>query len=279
MYANEWQGKFPPRAYPRPGSFIPPVFLGLANIMVLSPTAIYPEYISDPGIYICPPDAVAPLPSQARDRVKFVFSVAGLSEGAQYDGLQCALGATSYAYLGWVALQDEANCCAAYPSDPCDIIRDAEMNVMATAGTWIANRLLPGATIDSDLSWPGTGATPKCWGSGDSATTYRVREGIERFFITDINNPAASSVAQSEIAVVFHYVSSTLNPNESYVIAKFNHIPGGMNCLFMDGHVEFLRYGTRFPASKGSAYYIGIRSGGDDLWETYWRPRYGGSMI
>jgi hypothetical protein len=39
-------------------------------------------------------------------------------------------------------------------------------------------------------------------GNGNTDTIYRLREGIERFLITDINNPAASSKAQSEIFVL-----------------------------------------------------------------------------
>jgi len=60
----------------------------------------------------------------------------------------------------------------------------------------------------------------------------RLREGIERFLITDINNPAASARAQSEIVVAGDRLSTE--------IRYFNHVPGGANILFMDGHVEFL---------------------------------------
>jgi prepilin-type processing-associated H-X9-DG protein len=34
----------------------------------------------------------------------------------------------------------------------------------------------------------------------------------------------------------------------------FNHIPGGANVLYMDGHVEFQRYPTgEYPANPGVA--------------------------
>ena len=37
--------------------------------------------------------------------------------------------------------------------------------------------------------------------------------------------------------------------------AHFNHIPGGCNVLYMDGHVEFVRYngpyGSEFPVNMG----------------------------
>jgi len=40
------------------------------------------------------------------------------------------------------------------------------------------------------------------------------------------------------------------NPSEGASTAGsavFNHIPGGSNVLYMDGHAEFIRYPTRFP--------------------------------
>jgi prepilin-type processing-associated H-X9-DG protein len=73
-------------------------------------------------------------------------------------------------------------------------------------------------------------------------TAYRIREGIERFFITDINNPAASSKAQSEIAIQWDQVVATSQ--------NFNHVPGGANVLYMDGHVEFLRYPSKHPINR-----------------------------
>jgi prepilin-type processing-associated H-X9-DG protein len=82
-------------------------------------------------------------------------------------------------------------------------------------------------------------------GSLTPDTLYALREGIERFFITDINNPAASAIAQSELAIMWDVTSSDVN--------VFNHIPGGSNVLYMDGHVEFIKYNesnTEFPVTK-----------------------------
>jgi len=83
-------------------------------------------------------------------------------------------------------------------------------------------------------------------------TIYRFREGIERFFITDINNPAASAMAQSSISVISDNISS--NPTDEQ---HFNHLPGGANVLYMDGHVEFLKYPNVWPASPLCAALIG----------------------
>jgi prepilin-type processing-associated H-X9-DG protein len=76
-------------------------------------------------------------------------------------------------------------------------------------------------------------------GSGGSDTLYRLREGIERFLITDINNTAASAAAQSEVPVMWDQTQAT---RRDYANEEFNHIPGGANCLYMDGHLEFIRY-------------------------------------
>lgn len=74
----------------------------------------------------------------------------------------------------------------------------------------------------------------------------RLREGVERFTITDINNPVVSVVALSSLGVVWDVVSP--------ISLDFNHLPGGANVLFMDGHVEFYRYpSVRFPVTKECA--------------------------
>ena len=78
-----------------------------------------------------------------------------------------------------------------------------------------------------------------------SATLYRLREGIERFFITDINNPAGSAVAQSEIWVNWDMIRKW--------VGNFSHIPGGANVLYMDGHVEFVKYPSEGPCTVAFA--------------------------
>ena len=112
---------------------------------------------------------------------------------------------------------------------------------------------------DSDLTYthPGNAAEAASQEQGPVSqiiapdtelAAYRLREGIERFFITDINNPAASALAQSELAIMWDVTSTDVN--------VFNHIPGGSNVLYMDGHVEFIKYNqsnTEFPVTKAWA--------------------------
>ncbi|MBI1319938.1 MAG: hypothetical protein GC168_13500 [Candidatus Hydrogenedens sp.] len=90
-------------------------------------------------------------------------------------------------------------------------------------------------------------------------TAYRLREGVERFLITDINNPGASAKAQSTLPVMTDTwgtakkLSATIDDSAVGAISIFNHVPGGANVLFMDGHVSFLRYvpnGGEFPVTN-----------------------------
>lgn len=109
-----------------------------------------------------------------------------------------------------------------------------------------------------------------------------MREGIECFFITDINNPSASAKAQSEIPIMMDVVASgytEIDPGKSGGHAKFNHMPGGGNVLYMDGHMSFIRYigpcpaGTpqyqdygNFPFYQFVADALGQSGSGGDAW-------------
>jgi prepilin-type N-terminal cleavage/methylation domain-containing protein/prepilin-type processing-associated H-X9-DG protein len=91
--------------------------------------------------------------------------------------------------------------------------------------------------------------------AGDASGNYpRLREGVERFFITDINNPASGSTGQSTIPAMWDawgYTTYAIGggPNNNRGETRTNHLPGGSNVLFMDGHVEFVRYRSEFPVT------------------------------
>ena len=78
-----------------------------------------------------------------------------------------------------------------------------------------------------------------------TATVYRLREGVERFLITDVYNPAGSAIAQSSVPIMFDVISAgSWEFGDTTGTATFNHTPGGSNVLFFDGHVEFIKYQT-----------------------------------
>lgn len=93
-------------------------------------------------------------------------------------------------------------------------------------------------------AWAAAGADKNAWFTDDKPASpdkgiIRIREGVERFLITDINNPAASAMAQSNIPVVIEWPD--------------HHVDSGTmggNVLFMDGHVEFMAYPGDFPMTE-----------------------------
>ncbi len=97
----------------------------------------------------------------------------------------------------------------------------------------------PWSQRDSDLDYD-----DPVLGSG---TLYRLREGIERFMVTDINNPAGSAQAQNEIAVARDKIEASRGAEG---IQAHSHVPGGANVLYMDGHVEFIRYPGERPICR-----------------------------
>ncbi len=214
MYANESKGeKFPSKV-------LDPAYV---DTFGPEPRAIYPEYLTDLNILYCPSDAEPNpnLPSTPANE-----NWLGLDGKPDYDRLDDEIDA-SYLYMSW-AIKDEW-------VGPVDQIEA----ILLAFGTALLDASANDA-MDSDLSLghPDLG----------DVTLYRLREGIERFFITDINNPAGSAQAQSEIAVMWDCVTTKLS--------EYNHAPGGGNVLYMDGHVEFLRYPGEFPISEAFALVV-----------------------
>ena len=207
MYSNESKGeKFPPKT---------------AELLTYfaDPYAIYPEYLTDVNVLMCPSDSELGktiddwhYPDGSVDLTVLAGegeNVGGhVNEGKEY-------GDSSYIYLGWVIPDNSW-----LQPDPNELLM-AFFDLMTTK------------TPDEDLSF-----THSVLGD---ITAYRMREGIERFFISDINNPAATAMAQSEIAMMWDVVMERVN--------DFNHVPGGANVLYMDGHVKFVRYPGEFPVT------------------------------
>jgi len=44
----------------------------------------------------------------------------------------------------------------------------------------------------------------------------------------------------------------------SVEIDNYNHVPGGSNVLYMDGHVEFIKYPGEQPISEALAIAVGV---------------------
>lgn len=234
MYANESGGEqFPPmKSLDCNGNVAP-------GATIFDGATVYPEYLTDWNVLVCPSGAAGATALELWDEGKTLSTLWGGNGAVQqpfaHDGKvePCEVYEHPYIYLGW-AIEDRMSQQANITSLQTNI-----SNLFAALNSTPAQAV---QTVRGDWSvLPGSGNA-----SGD--TIYRLREGIERFMITDINNPAASALAQSELAVMWDEIAGDK-------ASHFNHVPGGCNVLFMDGHVEFLRYlgvaGNKFPVNQG----------------------------
>lgn len=91
-----------------------------------------------------------------------------------------------------------------------------------------------GADLTQDLP------APKGKGSFGGDTFVHLRE--------DMANPG-------KIPVVFDWTFSSSNLGGGF--SMFNHIPGGANVLFLDGHVEFVKHPAKFPMTRKTLQALG----------------------
>jgi prepilin-type N-terminal cleavage/methylation domain-containing protein/prepilin-type processing-associated H-X9-DG protein len=70
-------------------------------------------------------------------------------------------------------------------------------------------------------------------GGGD--TWFRMAQGIGKIFVRDVNDPGSDFVSESRIPVLFD--TAWMDG-----LVRFPHLPVGGNVLYLDGHVEFQKY-------------------------------------
>ena len=189
--------------------------------------SIYPEYLTDWDVLICPSSQAAPTALEEWDEGPGVGPAWSMWMGFTGDGVvqPCEVTSIPYNYLGWTFTNEmtegigvmDMTSMMTMMEDPITV------NVNALAMPWSMGNVEV-ADEDWELDPPLNGFD----------IAYRLRKGIERFFITDINNAATGNKGASEIAVMWDSVMD--NPTH------FNHVPGGANVLYLDGHVEFIRY-------------------------------------
>ena len=229
MYAGEAKGeKFPSmiKHNPNPNTYGAAGPCGAPNLIpnqYFNGPSLYPDYLTDATIQFCPSDPD-------------VETVIETNQWQDDNGAwePCHFSEVSYTYYGYALMEDDVLASGVGQNVvPADVNPDFAWVMMAEFA--VASSQPYGERFENDVSF------------GDD-TIYRLREGIERFFITDINNPAASSMAQSEIPVMWDTIwvpAYSDGINFSY----FSHVPGGGNVLFMDGHVAFIRYPGEWPVS------------------------------
>lgn len=293
MYANESKGEKYPiicEAEGYPGVNCDPV-PGVRNALLpaggdaatayaMFPPSIMPEYLTDGNVLVCPSEADPGLvnnPTSGEPWLHVPCDEYGLDNYGDSPGGWAAAD-ESYYYLGYALDRaDEGNL-------PAAVLLALDDEAVIPAGKFISGQVLAAlgyieavhmlyeasgvdlpafetqmAKLDSDIDLTGTeistlagllGIPLTGYGNGGTNTIYRLREGIERFMITDINNPGSSALAQSELPVMSDLVATA--------VALYNHVPGGANVLYMDGHVEFIRYPGKDLVSEAMAVVVGV---------------------
>jgi prepilin-type N-terminal cleavage/methylation domain-containing protein/prepilin-type processing-associated H-X9-DG protein len=227
MFAGESQGEKWPSQLKRAGLNCEQI----GRKTIFDGPSLYPEYLSDANILICPsdPQLAVDAPFIDGDRV-----------------FPCALTELAYTYWGYAILPEHY---LLPGGDDNALPVDGELDLTAwievMTGIYMPSYFASVENADSLYE----DDIPFVDNEGVSQTLYRLREGIERFFISDINNASSSAKAQSELAVYWDQVAASLFTADGQV--DFNHPPGGGNVLFMDGHVEFLKYPSEFPVTRG----------------------------
>jgi prepilin-type N-terminal cleavage/methylation domain-containing protein/prepilin-type processing-associated H-X9-DG protein len=258
----------------------------------MSISAVYPEYLTDLEILVCPSDAAAGDANALSNSVDVLKQHAdagtqppqpswyAIPTGMEFnDLLEWYISFSySYVYLSHVVTNDSEMAAidqltwyapgyttpefGAPGSNIADMRgffdEDIDMGSWQDYPITAAYNQFP-AMYAQDPSLASHVPSPFIYtGTGGSDTLLRMKEGIERFLITDINNPAGSAQAQSTIPVMMDSLIAPNVANYGYAwinaSAGFNHTPGGCNVLFMDGHVEYQKYKDGFPTSVYHAH-------------------------
>lgn len=221
--------------------------------------SIYPEYLNDTELLQCPSS-----PHYTKNDWHY-------GNKAEYPVDPCAdtsvnqdgqLLTDSYVYMGWCILPEhllapgaDPNALPAEPSVNTDFIY-AFANPNLGSGVLYDNFMNIADAYDKDIELQSVNP------AATQQPIYRLREGIERFYITDINNAAASAQAQSTIPIMWDRVS------EDIARDGYNHLPGGSNVLYLDGHVAYQRFPGDHPLTRAYTHaitrlYTIVFTGGD----------------
>lgn len=269
LYADESKGLYPrvhadePWGDDLPAGCIEPD--PEANRAALAPriTGLYPDYLTDLNVLVCPSDP------DAGDADPLWIVEAAPGESCWCAGMP-ARPDVSYVYYGYVLdkAEDTApSIDASFFGAPAAARLPAQMvYLMAMISFMEGEAFLQGPLGDKnpdndmildkdlrdemkhDLIAMMSQPPQESIGNGNGNSLLRLRDGVERFLITDVNASGAGAMAQSTIPVMWDIVSAAVHGS-----AQFNHVPGGANVLFMDGHVSWVVYPVAFPASKGYA--------------------------
>ena len=244
MYSNEANGAFPPLQTGRDRTAWGE---GKKAQLAAGPSvaAIYPEYLTDSNIIQCPSDSEF---SAEKKDLTFDGTNGPGTPGTSRLSYDPGIIDCSYAYFGWCIDNMKASIdsssvsslallmgsvTAALPTQLAGALDRFVTDGMVAYAAGDLSTLAGLAAKDADLT---KNPVFMGFGNGHGNTVYHLKEGVERFLITDINNAGSSNISQSKLYVMFDTMGTGGGT------ALFNHVPGGCNVLYMDGHCEFIKY-------------------------------------
>ena len=272
MHADENKSLWPTRMIRFNNNYNPADLTNIGMYQGINMMALWPEYLTDLNTYKCPSDSD---PGPLADVEKAIKTSTNQNGLLRYVGLNwpssynvqsptvamtsydecntqpqyCWLYSADYSYMYWGVMIEPAT------------VKTKEDSALVfggiRSGAPYGGNFLGNARNDYQLK--DSSGTQITLSNGMQPTIKRLKEGIERFMITDINNPGGSAVAQSGIAVMWDNIR-TASGSVVEGGKDFSHLPGGANILFMDGHVEF----SKFPSTDGSNLWVTSRALQDD---------------
>jgi prepilin-type processing-associated H-X9-DG protein/prepilin-type N-terminal cleavage/methylation domain-containing protein len=235
MYANEQHGKYP-LLQKKVGTHCDRKNRG--TYMFDGPS-VFPEYVSDVQILVCPSNEQSVeeykkgiWKNRYRLQLKCDFGMSA-AENVEFDDSDddsvnpCMIDDSSYTYFPWVSrfewFMDDATM---------DLSEEFEiaMKALFEGGPRVLNGRVQFLDERDNL-----------------VAMLPLSQGIERFLITDVNNPGASFVGATQIPVMFDRVS--------FAPLLRNHKKEAANILFLDGHVDFIRFPSNNYYPMTSAWY------------------------
>jgi prepilin-type N-terminal cleavage/methylation domain-containing protein/prepilin-type processing-associated H-X9-DG protein len=212
LYANENQGKYPP-------------LKDQYWMLMFETWLMYPEYVPDAMTLACPSDP------DYNSNTNFTLSASHPEDNTPAGRVHPdCITAMSYVYVSYLTLTDQ------------------EFLGGMVMYTWIDTVL--SITDSNTNSWRDSTADMTSfnfygWGNFGGNTLNRLSSGVERFLISDINSAfTGEDAGASTIPIMWDQISTHFR--------DFNHPPKSINVLYLDGHVDLVRYeitNTRLPAT------------------------------
>lgn len=261
MFSGENQGKYPPGSRYKADAW--------TEWQGVDSSVLYPEYWTDVNLAICPSDSraswtghawsampgvdvdvaaqatrvanfAATTPAQTRAKTMCLHSILSFPYSYVYAAYPVRTAA-QWVDMTYAVRKDTADL---------EVVYRAATTEVGCPAAWYGAGYYKNLTMHPVSSLLRTSYTDD--DGSPLPTQYQpTQEGCERFFVTDINNAAASAMAQSSIVTMFDAWSPANTESLTWpmgnAVTYFNHVPGGSNVLYMDGHVEHVRLNSKFP--------------------------------